>query len=66
MYSIVLTNGKIINVNADEAEWCEKARMVKLISKNRIVARINMENVVGWIDANYRAESEVRNESVEV
>lgn len=60
MYSIVLTDGKIINVNADVVEWCGKERMVKLINKNRIVARINMENVVGWVDAEKldKAESE--------
>jgi len=58
MYSIVLTDGKIINIKADEVEWCEKARMIKLINNKRIVARINMENVVGWIDADHKAESE--------
>ena len=58
MYSIVLTNGKIINIKADEVEWCEKARMIKLINKRQIVARINMNNVVGWVDADYRSESE--------
>lgn len=58
MYSIVLTDGKILNINADEVEWCEKARMIKLINRRRIVARINMDNVVGWIDADYKSESE--------
>lgn len=58
MYSIVLTDGKIINIKADEVEWCEKARMIRLFNKRHIVARINMDNVVGWIDADYKAESE--------
>ena len=58
MYSIVLTSGKIINVNATEVEWCEKSRMIKLINARQIVARINMDNVVGWIDADYKAENE--------
>lgn len=58
MYSIVLTDGKIINIKADEVEWCEKTRMIKLYNDRRIVARINMDNVVGWIDAEYKAESE--------
>lgn len=58
MYSIVLTSGKIINVNATEVEWCERSRMIKLIKASQIVARINMDNVVGWIDADYKAESE--------
>ena len=58
MYSIVLTDGKIINIKATEVEWCEKVRMIKLINGRQIVARINMDNVVGWIDADYKAESE--------
>ena len=57
MYNIVLTNGKIISIKADEVEWCEKARMIKLYNDRRIVARINMDNVVGWIDADYKAET---------
>ncbi len=58
MYSIVLTDGKIINIKADGVEWLEKSRMIKLIKDRQVVARINMNNVVGWIDANYKAESE--------
>ena len=58
MYSIVLTDGKIINIKATEVEWCEKVRMIKLINDRQIVARINMDNVVGWINADYKAESE--------
>ena len=58
MYSIVLTDGKIINVKATEVEWCEKVRMIKLINNRQIVARINMDNVVGWVDADYFISSE--------
>jgi len=58
MYNIVLTNGKIINIKATDVEWCEKVRMIKLINGRQIVARINMDNVVGWINADYKAESE--------
>ena len=47
MYSIILTNGKIVNINATVVEWCEKSRMVKLFNDRTIVARINMDNVVG-------------------
>ena len=49
MYSIVMTNGKIINVDATEVEWIEKSRMIKFIKDNLIIARINMDNVVGWV-----------------
>ena len=58
MYSIELTNGKSINVNATEVEWCEKSRTIKLIKGSNTVARINMDNIVGWINADYKAESE--------
>lgn len=58
MYSIVLTDGKIINIKADEMEWNDKSRMVRLFNERHLVARINMDNVVGWIDADYKAESE--------
>ena len=58
MYSIVLTDGKIINIEADEIQWGEKSQMVKFYNDREMVARINMDNVVGWIDADYKAESE--------
>jgi len=63
MYNIVLTNGKIINIKATEVEWCEKVRMIKLINGRQIVGRINMDNVVGWIDADYKVESEDKNDN---
>lgn len=62
MYSIVLTDGKIININADEVYWHEKTRMITLDKDERTVARINMDNVVGWIEAEYKVESEGRDE----
>lgn len=65
MYSIVLTDGKIININATNVEWCEKSRMVKLSNDRRIVvARINMDNVVGWIKTEYKAENEPQESEV--
>lgn len=58
MYSIVLKDGKIVNINANEVEWYEESRMIRLIKNRRIVARINMDNVVGWIETDYKTESE--------
>ena len=60
MYSIVLTDGKIINIKATIVEWCEKSRTIKLFDGGQVVARINMDNVVGWIYANCKTESEVK------
>lgn len=58
MYNIVLTDGKIINIKADEVEWYEKSQMMKLINGKQVVARINMDNVVGWINADYNQAAE--------
>ena len=60
MYSIgiVLKDGKVITINATEVEWHEKSRTITLINNRETIARINMDNVIGWIDANYKAESE--------
>lgn len=54
MYSIVLTDGKIITIKATEVEYCEKSRIIKFINGIRVIARINMDNVVGWIEAEYK------------
>lgn len=50
MYNIVLTDGKIIKIKAKEVEWNEKSRTIRLIDDGEVIARINMDNVVGWID----------------
>lgn len=54
MISILLTNGKIIDIKAAEVEWCEKSRIIKLFNDRQIVAEINMDNVAGWINADYK------------
>jgi len=58
MYSIVLTDGKIINIKADQVEWGERSQMARFLNNGKVVARISMNTVVGWIDADYKAESE--------
>ena len=58
MYSIVLTDGKIVNVNATEVEWDEKNKMARFLNGRRAVARINMDNVAGWIQTDYKEKSE--------
>ena len=59
MYSIVLKDGKIINIKATSVEWCDKPRMAKLYDGELLVARINMDNVVGWIKADNIESEEV-------
>lgn len=59
MCSIVLTEGNIIKIKATEVEWYEKIRMILVHNDGRVVARINMDNVVGWINADYMTEINV-------
>lgn len=58
MYSIALTNGKVINIKGDSVDWSEKTHTVRIFSSRNTVARINMDNVIGWIDADYMTKSE--------
>jgi hypothetical protein len=59
-----MTNGKIIGVDADTTEWCEKSRTIRLIKHKKgvrvIVARINMDTIVGWIEVDRRGFEELR------
>lgn len=59
MCSIVLTDGNIIKIKATEVEWDEIIRMILVHNDGRVVARINMDNVVGWINADYMTEINV-------
>ena len=61
MCSIVLTDGNIIKIKATEVEWNEIIRMIRVHNDGRVVARINMDNVVGWINADYKAEINWKN-----
>lgn len=59
MYSIVLTDGKIVNINADKVEWNRSERMAFFFRYgNKLVAKINMDNVAGWIQTDYKEKSE--------
>lgn len=58
MYSIMLTDGTLKNIKGDSIEWIEKTRTVRIYSNRKVVARINMDNVAGWIDSDNVAESE--------
>ena len=58
MYSIVLTDGKILNMKATEMRWHEEGHIIKFIKDRQVVGRINMDNVVGVIDLRYKIEGE--------
>lgn len=51
MYSIILKNGKIINIRSDE--YYKKFNLVRFYdSAINIIAEINMDNVAGWVRTN--------------
>jgi hypothetical protein len=52
MYSIILKDGKIINIKGDDVVFYEKTKIVRFYNSVRIVAEINMDNVVGWVRTN--------------
>lgn len=56
MCSIVLTDGNIIKIKATEVEWDEITRMILVHNDGRVVARINMDNVAGWMNDGYKAQ----------
>ena len=65
IYSIILTNGKIINIKATEIEWRKEERMLLFFNNHDTVAEINMDTIVGWMDPvvgyiaqDYKEESE--------
>lgn len=51
MYIIMLTNGKSIKITATEVDWCHNSKTIVFYFNNHVVARINMDNIVGWIEA---------------
>ena len=50
MYNIVLTDGKIINIKATDVEWFEESRIIRFLNGREVVALINLNNVVGWVN----------------
>ena len=51
MYSVVLTDGKIINIEATGLELNEEEKVITLIKYERFVARLKMDNIAGLIDS---------------
>lgn len=58
MYSIILKDGKTINIEADTVYWDSKDKMVKLYHHDALIARINIKNIVGWVKTDHKVESE--------
>jgi hypothetical protein len=57
VYSIVLKDGKIINVKANKIFWVREPGVITFYHDSDMVARINDDNIVGWINADYKEKS---------
>ena len=62
MYSIMMKDGKIINVKANGLQELMESKTLILFNDGNLVARINTDNIVGWIDLDYMAERDDKNE----
>ena len=49
MFNIMLTDGKIIAINANEVLWNEKSRTIKLLYDREVIAIFNMDQIVGYV-----------------
>ena len=60
MYSIILKDGKTINIKADDMvlNVTEKIRVVRFYDRVSLIAEINMDNVVGWVRTNCKVDNE--------
>jgi len=51
VFTIVFVDGQKINIIADHVEWNKESKTVKFYDERDIVARINMDNIIGWINS---------------
>lgn len=60
MYSIILKNGRTINIKATLVEWHEKSNTIRLLDDDIVVARFHMDNIAGWVKADHKVEADFR------
>ncbi len=60
MYSIILKNGKTINIKADDIVCDEKFNLIRFYDSatTSIIAEINMDNVAGWVKTSCKVDNE--------
>lgn len=51
VFTIVFVDGQKINILANHVEWNKESKTVKFYDERDIVARINMDNIIGWINS---------------
>lgn len=49
MCSVIMQNGEIIGVDADDYIFSEKTRIIRLFKQNKEVAKINADKIAGVI-----------------
>ena len=49
MCSVIMQNGEIIGVGADDYIFSEKTRIIRLFKQNKEVAKINADKIAGVI-----------------
>ena len=58
MYRVLMKDGTILDVNATGTELWEENRTLTLYNGVATVGVLNIDNIIGWIDADYMVESE--------
>lgn len=53
MCSVILPNGEIIGVNADDYMFNEKTRLIRLFKNKREIAKFNIDEIAGVVLSNY-------------
>jgi hypothetical protein len=62
-YSIILKNGKVVNIKADKASWDVEDRNVSFFSRkdaHYLVAVFNVDNIAGFIKTDCMTEDKER------
>ena len=60
-YSIILKDGKVVNIKADRVSWDVENRNVSFLSRKdapHLVAVLNVDSIVGFIRTNYMTDKE--------
>ncbi len=58
MYRVLMKDGTILDVNATGTELWEENRTLTLYNGVATVGVLNIDSIIGWIDADYMVESE--------
>jgi hypothetical protein len=60
-YSIILKNGKVVNIKADRVSWDVENKNVSFFNRKdapHLVAVLNVDSIVGFVRTAYMADKE--------